>query len=76
LQAARLSLAANLVAAVIQTSMLQEQTDLLQQATEAAQQQLQHMRKQQANGYASGMDVATQQTRCCSCNSNCRCKSR
>ncbi|MBL5979388.1 efflux transporter outer membrane subunit [Comamonas sp. NyZ500] len=62
LQAARLSLAANLVAAVIQTSMLQEQTDLLQQATEAAQQQLQHMRKQQANGYASGMDVATQQT--------------
>ncbi len=62
LQAARLNLAANLVAAVIQTSMLQEQTDLLQQATEAAQQQLQHMRKQQANGYASGMDVATQQT--------------
>ncbi|WP_167010638.1 efflux transporter outer membrane subunit [Comamonas sp. Tr-654] len=62
LQAARLSLAANLVAAVIQTSMLQEQADLLQQATNAAQQQLQHMRKQQANGYASGMDVATQQT--------------
>ncbi|MPS94214.1 MAG: efflux transporter outer membrane subunit [Comamonas sp.] len=62
LQAARLSLAANLVAAVIQTSMLQEQTDLLQQATEAAQQQLQHMRKQQANGYASGLEVATQQT--------------
>lgn len=35
---------------------------LLQQAVDAAQQQLQHMRKQQANGYASGMDVATQQT--------------
>lgn len=62
LQAARLSLAANLVAAVIQTSMLQEQTSLLQQAVEAAQQQLLHMRKQQINGYASGMDVATQQT--------------
>jgi NodT family efflux transporter outer membrane factor (OMF) lipoprotein len=62
LQAARLSLAANLVAAVIQTSMVQEQSMLLQQAVEAAQQQLQHMRKQQANGYASGMDVATQQT--------------
>lgn len=62
LQAARLSLAANLVAAVIQTSMLQEQSMLLQQAVDAAQQQLQHMRKQQANGYASGMDVATQQT--------------
>lgn len=62
LQAARLSLAANLVAAVIQTSMLQEQTSLLQQAVEAAQQQLLHMRKQQVNGYASGMDVATQQT--------------
>ena len=62
LQAARLSLAANLVGAVIQTSMFQEQSVLLQEATEAAQQQLQHMRKQLANGYASGMDVATQQT--------------
>lgn len=62
LQAARLSLAANLVAAIIQTSMLQEQTSLLQQAVDAAQQQLLHMRKQQINGYASGMDVATQQT--------------
>lgn len=61
LQAARLSLAANLVAAIIQTSMLQEQTSLLQQAVDAAQQQLLHMRKQQINGYASGMDVATQQ---------------
>ena len=62
LQAAQLSLAANLVGAVIQASMLQEQSTLLEQAVEAAQQQLQHMRKQQANGYASGMDVATQQT--------------
>ena len=62
LQAAKLSLAANLVAAVIQTSMLQEQSSLLEQAVQAAQQQLQHMRKQQASGYASGMDVATQQT--------------
>lgn len=62
LQAARLSLAANLVAAIIQTATLQEQSALLLQSVEAAQQQLQHMRKQQANGYASGMDVATQQT--------------
>ncbi|GGH58561.1 histidine kinase [Comamonas phosphati] len=62
LQAARLSLAGNLVAAVIQTSMLQEQAALIGQAVEAAQEQLAHMRKQQANGYASGMEVATQQT--------------
>lgn len=62
LQAARLSLAGNLVAATIQASMLQEQAALISQAVEAAQEQLAHMRKQQANGYASGMDVATQQT--------------
>lgn len=62
LQAARLSLAGNLVAATIQASMLQEQSSLIGQAVEAAQEQLAHMRKQQANGYASGMEVATQQT--------------
>ena len=72
LQAARLSLAANLVATVIQTSMLQEQSMLLQQAVDAAQQQLQHMRKQQANGYASGMDVAPSKPCCCSCSNSCR----
>lgn len=62
LQAARLTLASNLVGAVIQSSMLQEQSSLIAQAVDAAQEQLEHMRKQQANGYASGMDVATQQT--------------
>lgn len=62
LQAARLTLASNLVAAVIQSAMLQEQSALIAQAVEAAQQQLQHMRKLQDNGHASGMDVATQQT--------------
>lgn len=62
LQAARLTLASNLVASVIQSAMLQEQSALIAEAVQTAQDQLQHMRKQQANGYASGMDVATQQT--------------
>lgn len=62
LQAARLSLAANLAGAVIQSAMLQEQARLTREAIDAAEQQLAHMRKLQANGYASGLDVATQQT--------------
>lgn len=62
LQAARLSLAGNLAGAVLQTAMLQEQAALVQEAIDVAQQQLAHMRKLQANGYASGLDVATQQT--------------
>lgn len=62
LQAAKLTLASNLVASVIQSAMLQEQSALIAEAVQTAQDQLQHMRKQQANGYASGMDVATQQT--------------
>ena len=62
LQAARLTLAGNLVGAVLQTAMLQEQSALVEEAIAVAQQQMTHMRKLQANGYASGLDVATQQT--------------
>lgn len=42
--------------------MLAEQAHLIEQAIAAAQEQLRHMRLQQRNGYASGLDVATQQT--------------
>ena len=62
LQAARLALAGNLAGAVLQSAMLQEQGALVEEAIAVAQQQLAHMRKLQANGYASGLDVATQQT--------------
>lgn len=62
LQAAKLTLAGNLVAAVIQTAMLKEQAGLTARAISTAQEQLQHMHRQQQNGFASGLDVATQQT--------------
>ncbi|MBS0508241.1 MAG: efflux transporter outer membrane subunit [Proteobacteria bacterium] len=62
LQAARLTLASNVAGAMLQAAMLAEQTTLIEQAIAAAQEQLRHMRLQQQNGYASGLDVATQQT--------------
>lgn len=62
LQAARLTLASNVAGAMLQAAMLAEQTTLIEQAIAAAQEQLRHMRLQQKNGYASGLDVATQQT--------------
>lgn len=62
LQAAQLTLTGNLVAAVIQSAMLQEQVALTTRAVDTAQQQLRHMHKQQENGFVSGLDVATQQT--------------
>lgn len=62
LQAAQLTLASNLAGAVLQTAMLKEQSALVEEAIDVAQQQLTHMRKLQASGYASGLDVATQQT--------------
>lgn len=61
LQAARLTLTGNLVAAVIQTAMLKEQSELTAEAVKTEQEQLRHMQSQLANGYASGLDVATQQ---------------
>lgn len=62
LAAARLTLTSNLVAAVIQTAMLREQGELTRQAIAAAQDQVRHMQQQLRNGYASAIDVATQQT--------------
>lgn len=62
LQAARLTLASNVAGGMLQAAMLAEQATLIEQAIKAAQEQLRHMRLQQKNGYASGLDVATQQT--------------
>lgn len=62
LQAARLTLASNVAGGMLQAAMLEEQSSLIEQAITAAQEQLRHMRLQQRNGYASGLDVATQQT--------------
>ncbi|WP_348706546.1 efflux transporter outer membrane subunit [Acidovorax soli] len=62
LQAARLTLASNVAGGMLQAAMFAEQSALIEQAISAAQEQLRHMRLQQRNGYASGLDVATQQT--------------
>lgn len=62
LQAARLTLASNVTGGMLQAAMFAEQSALIEQAILAAQEQLRHMRLQQRNGYASGLDVATQQT--------------
>ncbi|WP_370590549.1 efflux transporter outer membrane subunit [Xylophilus sp. ASV27] len=61
LEAARLTLASNLVAAALQAAMLAEQSALLGQAVATTQEQLRYMRKLQRNGYASGLEVATQE---------------
>lgn len=62
LQAARLTLAGNVAGGVLQAAMLAEQSALIEQAIAVAQEQLRHMRLQQRHGYASGLDVSTQQT--------------
>ncbi|QHI99514.1 efflux transporter outer membrane subunit [Xylophilus rhododendri] len=61
LQGAQLTLASNLVGAALQVAMLAEQVDLTTQAVDAMQEQLRVMRNLQRNGYASGLDVATQE---------------
>ena len=61
LEAARLTVASNLVGAVLQAGMLAEQSRLIEQAVGALQEQLRYMRNLQRNGYASGIDVATQE---------------
>ena len=61
LEGARLTLASNLVGAILQTAMLAEQADLTAQAVAAMQEQLRVMRNLQRNGYSSGLDVATQE---------------
>ncbi|ADX44742.1 RND efflux system, outer membrane lipoprotein, NodT family [Paracidovorax avenae ATCC 19860] len=61
LEGARLTLASNLVGAVLQGAMLAEQVELTDKAVAAMQEQLRVMRNLQRAGYASGLDVATQE---------------
>jgi NodT family efflux transporter outer membrane factor (OMF) lipoprotein len=61
LAGARLTLASNLVGAILQTATLAEQVDLTGRAVAAMQEQLRSMRNLQRNGYASGLEVATQE---------------
>lgn len=61
LEATRLTLASNLVGAVLQAAMLADQCRLTEQAVAAMQEQLRIMRNLQRSGYASGLDVATQE---------------
>lgn len=62
LDAARLTLASNVVGGVLQVAMLKEQVALTGQAEQAMRQQLEIMRKLHSSGYVNGIDVATQET--------------
>jgi NodT family efflux transporter outer membrane factor (OMF) lipoprotein len=61
LEAARLTLASNLVAAALLEATLVEQIGVVEQAIAATQEQLRYSRNLQRNGYASGIDVANQE---------------
>ena len=62
LRAARLTLAANVVTAAVQESSLREQVAALAQIVSLSNQSLSLIRKQGDLGYASGLDVAAQET--------------
>ena len=62
LEALRVTLASNVATAVIQEQMLVEQIALLDEALQLARQQLEHSRGLQARGYASGLDLAQQES--------------
>lgn len=61
LEGARQTLVSNLVGAVLQAASLKDQVEQTGQAVEAMQEQLRVMRNLQRSGYASGLDVATQE---------------
>lgn len=62
LEAARVTLATNLTAAAIQEASLRAQIEAVQRMVEINTKGLDILRRQQAVGYASGLDVATQET--------------
>lgn len=62
LEALRVTLASNVATAVIQEQMLVEQVAVLEEALQLAQQQLAHTRGLKAQGYASGLDLAQQES--------------
>lgn len=61
LDAFRITLVSNVVAAAISERFLGEQIELTQEAIKVAVEQLQHLKGLSAAGYSSGMDVAQQQ---------------
>jgi NodT family efflux transporter outer membrane factor (OMF) lipoprotein len=62
LQAANITLAANVAGAAIQDGALRDQIDAVQHLVEANRHSLDIVRRQRAAGYASGLDEATQQS--------------
>lgn len=62
LDALRITLASNVVAAALQEANLNEQIQIARQAVELATAQLQHVRGMQARGYLSAMDVTLQES--------------
>ena len=61
LEALRVTLASNVVAAAIAERFLSEQIGLAEQAIRVAAEQLQQLKSLKSAGYASGMDLAQQQ---------------
>ncbi len=62
LQALKISIASNVVAAAIQEASLREQVKAVQELAEAARLQLEHARRLRAAGYYSAVDLAVQET--------------
>jgi len=62
LEAAYLTLASNVVAAAIQQAALQAQSDAAEDIIRAVRRSLQLLREQARLGYASGLDVASQES--------------
>ena len=61
LDAARLTLASNVVGAALQQAALEEQISLVQQTLSASERQLAHLHRLKDSGYSSGVDLATQE---------------
>ena len=61
LEALRITLASNVVAAAIQERMLTEQFGIAENAIQVAAEQLKQLKGLNASGYSSGLDVAQQQ---------------
>lgn len=62
LEALRVTLVSNVATAVIQEQLLIEQIAVLEEALQLAQKQLDHTRGLQTRGYASGLDLAQQES--------------
>lgn len=61
LEALRVTIASNVVNAVIQEQLLMEQVSVVQEAIQAAQDQVQHTQALLSNGYSSRIDLAQQE---------------